>query len=72
MFYGCNLKKIRMDSGMSLKRLAGDLGIHTNTLLRLEKGEYNPKINTLAKIAKHFGMSVDDLFLKDWRDKIAS
>jgi transcriptional regulator with XRE-family HTH domain len=64
LFYGDHLRKVRMESGLTLKKLSEGSGVHIRTLLRLEASIGNPKIDTLADIAKYFGMTVDDLFLK--------
>jgi DNA-binding XRE family transcriptional regulator len=71
VFYGCNLRKMRIDSGLTLKRLNELSGVHVQTLMRLEKGDCNPRVNTLAKIAKQFEMTVDELFLRNSVDEIA-
>lgn len=65
MYHGANLKKARTDFGLSLRKLSAESGVHAKTLARLEKGEGNPKINTLAAIARYFDMTIDELFIKN-------
>jgi transcriptional regulator with XRE-family HTH domain len=68
MYHGDNLKKTRLELGLTQKKLSEGSGLHIRTLIRLEKSEGNPKIKTLAAVAKYFKMSVDELFLKTLND----
>ena len=72
MFSGNTLRKTRLDLGLTLKKLEDKSGVTVRTLVRLEAGIGNPKINTLATIAKQLGMTVDELFLRNPEDEIAS
>lgn len=72
MYYGCNLRKVRLGRGLTLKKLSQKSGVCERTLSRLELSLGDPKISTLDSVAKFLEMTVDDLFLKDWRDEIAS
>lgn len=57
-----NLKKYREQKGLSQDRLAKLADIANNTIIKIEQGEnQNPTLDTLKKIAKAFGVSVDDL-----------
>lgn len=57
-----NLKKFREQKGLSQDRLAKLADIANNTIIKIEQGEnQNPTLDTLKKIAKAFGVSVDDL-----------
>jgi transcriptional regulator with XRE-family HTH domain len=69
MYYGKNLRELRTTSGLTLKQLGKGAGVHVRTLNRLEKGEGNPKINTLTAVANYFKMTVDELFLKIQENK---
>ena len=57
-----NIKKLREAKGLSQEKLARLADIANNTLIKMESGENkNPTLDTLKKVAKAFGVSVDDL-----------
>ena len=48
--------------GLSQEKLARLADVANNTLIKMESGENkNPTLDTLKKVAKAFGVSVDDL-----------
>lgn len=57
-----NLKKLRAKKGLSLEKTARLADVSMNTIVKVENGKNtNPKIETLSKIAKVFGVTVDYL-----------
>ena len=57
-----NLKKIRNKKGWSQERLAREAGISYHTLIKIEQDRIkNPKLETLIKLAKALGVSIDKL-----------
>ncbi len=57
-----NIKKLRETKGLSQEKLARLADVANNTLIKMESGEnQNPTLVTLKKVAKAFGVSVDDL-----------
>ena len=57
-----NIKRLREAKGLSQEKLARLADIANNTLIKMESGEnQNPTLVTLKKVAKAFGVSVDDL-----------
>jgi transcriptional regulator with XRE-family HTH domain len=57
-----NLKKIRAKRGYSLERVARLADLSLNTIVKVENGvNKNPTIETLTKIAKALGVSIEDL-----------
>jgi len=57
-----NIKKLRETKGLSQEKLARLADVANNTLIKMESGEnQNPTLNSLKKVAKAFGVSVDDL-----------
>ena len=57
-----NLKKLRNKKGWTQERLAREAGISYNTLIKIERGGIrNPKLETLIKLAKALGVSLDRL-----------
>ena len=49
--------------------LARDLGVTRQTVLAIEKGKYDPSLLLAYKIAKYFGVPIDEIFLLDSLDK---
>jgi len=57
-----NIKKLREAKGLSQEKLARLADVANNTLIKMESGEnQNPTLDTLKKVAKAFGVSVDNL-----------
>jgi len=57
-----NLKKLRNKKGWSQERLAREADISYQTLIKIEQERIkNPKLQTLVKLAKALGVSLDDL-----------
>ncbi len=57
-----NIKKLREVKGLSQEKLARLADVANNTLIKMESGEnQNPTLDTLKKVAKALGVSVDDL-----------
>ena len=57
-----NLKKLRQKKGWSQEKLAKEADISYNTLIKIERGRIkNPKLETLIKLAKALGVSIDEL-----------
>ena len=58
-----NLETIRKKSGMSQEELAQALEVSRQTIGSLENGRYNPSILLAFKIARLFGMKIEDIFI---------
>lgn len=56
------LKEYRARTGMKQGDLAELVGVRRETIIRLEKGLYNPSLKLAMDIAKVFGTTVEDLF----------
>lgn len=63
MFY-YNLTKLCKQKGISLSTLIKDLNMSTGNLSKWKSGKV-PKMNTIMKISKYFGVSVDYFFTSD-------
>lgn len=57
------LEEIRKKHGMNQEDLADALEVSRQTIGSLENGRYNPSIILAFKIAKHFNMSIEDIFI---------
>jgi len=57
-----NLRKIREKKGLSQERLARLADVANNTVIKIEAGKnQNPTLDTLQKLSRALGVSVDDL-----------
>ena len=57
-----NIKKYRNKLGVSQDKLSKLADVTYNTIIKIESGaNINPTIETLSKIAKALGVSLDDL-----------
>ena len=57
-----NMERLRKQKGLSQEKLARSADVANNTIIKMESGENkNPTLETLRKVAKAFGVSVDDL-----------
>lgn len=57
------LEQLRKQRGISQKELADALKVSRQTVGSLENGRYNPSILLAFKIARYFGMAIEDIFL---------
>ena len=55
------LRELRLERNMSQQRLAMELSMTQNTISRYEKGEREPGIKELIRIADYFNVSLDYL-----------
>jgi len=59
---GKTIRKYRQGKEMSQEALARAADLSLPTIVKIESGETpNPSIDTVQKIAKAFGVSIDDL-----------
>lgn len=55
------IKELRLEKGLSQRKLAEETGISQQSLSFYEKGDRNPKIETWQRLADYFGVSVSYL-----------
>jgi putative transcriptional regulator len=58
-----NLEAIRKSRGIKQEELADLLAVSRQTIGSLENGRYNPSIILAFKLAKFFGMSIEEIFI---------
>ena len=56
------IEAIRNERGIRQDELAKALGVSRQTISSLENGRYNPSITLAYKIAKLFGMTIEEVF----------
>ena len=57
------IENIRKEQGILQDEMAKALGVSRQTISSLENGRYNPSIMLAYKIAKYFGMPIEDVFI---------
>ena len=45
------------------EELANTVGVSRQTIISIEKGKYNPSITLAFKIARHYGKSIEEIFI---------
>lgn len=58
---GTKLFKIRTERGETQEHVAEGVGITYVSLSRYENGQRMPKMDILARLAEHYGVTVDEL-----------
>lgn len=57
------LEELRKARGIRQEELADILEVSRQTIGSLENGRYNPSIQLAFKIAKYFGMTIEEIFI---------
>lgn len=57
------LEEIRKERGIRQEELAKALEVSRQTIGSLENGRYNPSILLAFKLARYFGMTIEDIFI---------
>ena len=61
MMIGNNIKKLRMQRGMTQKNLADLLFVSPQAVSRWENNEVEPSIGTITEMAKIFNVTTDEI-----------
>ena len=59
------IEEIRKERGIRQEEFARSMGVSRQTISSLENGRYNPSITLAHKIAKYFGMHIEEVFIFD-------
>ena len=57
------LEQLRKERGIRQEELAAALEVSRQTIGSLENGRYDPSIILAFKIARYFGLSIEDIFI---------
>lgn len=57
------IEEIRKERGIRQDEFAKLLGVSRQTISSLETGRYNPSISLAYKIARYFGMTIEEVFI---------
>ena len=57
------VRELRTKLNMTQEELAAQAGVSRQTIISIESGRYNPSIMLAYKIARHFGLPIEEVFL---------
>lgn len=57
------IKELRAFANLSQEELAEKVGVRRETIVRLEKGAYNPSLKLAIDIARVFNKNVEEVFI---------
>jgi putative transcriptional regulator len=57
------LEDVRKAQNVTQEELAAALEVSRQTICSLENGRYNPSIILAFKVARYFGMSIEEIFI---------
>ena len=64
------LEELRRERGITQEELADAVGVTRQTIISLENGRYNASLLLAHKLARYFGMCIEDIFLFDEEDAL--
>ena len=63
--FTCNLKQYRQQKDMTQEQLANAVGVRRETIMRLEKAQYNPSLKLAIDISRAVGAPIEEIFIFD-------
>jgi putative transcriptional regulator len=60
-----DVRELRTAEGISQADLGVALGVSRQTVIAIERGRYDPSLPLAIKIARYFGLSVEEVFHVD-------
>lgn len=61
--FECRLKKYRQLKDMTQEQLAEKVGVRRETIMRLEKAQYNPSLKLAVAISRAVDAPIEELFV---------
>lgn len=61
--FECRLKKYRLLKDLTQEQLAAQVGVRRETIMRLEKAQYNPSLKLAIDIAKVIEAPIEEIFV---------
>ena len=61
--FTCNLKLYRQRKGLTQEQLAARVGVRRETIMRLEKAQYNPSLKLAVDIARAVEAHIEEIFI---------
>lgn len=64
--FECRLKKYRLLKDLTQEQLAAQVGVRRETIMRLEKAQYNPSLKLAIDIARVVEAPIEEIFVFKW------
>lgn len=61
--FECRLKKYRQLKELTQEQLAEKVGVRRETIMRLEKAQYNPSLKLAIAIARAVDAPIEEIFI---------
>ncbi len=61
--FECRLKKYRLLKDLTQEQLAAQVGVRRETIMRLEKAQYNPSLKLAINIARVVEAPIEEIFV---------
>ena len=61
--FECRLKKYRQQKDLTQEQLAGKVGVRRETIMRLEKAQYNPSLKLAVDVARAVDAPIEEIFI---------
>lgn len=61
--FECRLKKYRLLKEMTQEQLAEMVGVRRETIMRLEKAQYNPSLKLAVDISRAVEAPIEEIFI---------
>jgi len=62
------IKELRARFNLTQEQLAKKVGVRRETIVFLEKGEYNPSLKLAAKVARVLNSTIEEIFIMEDSD----
>ena len=62
------LEELRAQKGLTQQELADQVAVSRQTIISLENGRYNPSILLAFRLARVFGLSIEEIFIDEERN----
>lgn len=59
----CHLKVYRQRKGLTQEQLAQQVGVRRETIMRLEKAQYNPSLKLAVDISRAVEAPIEEIFV---------
>ena len=61
--FECRLKKYRQLKDLTQEQLTAQVGVRRETVMRLEKAQYNPSLKLAVDISRAVGAPIEEIFV---------
>ncbi len=61
--FECRLKQYRQLKNMTQEQLANQVGVRRETIMRLEKAQYNPSLKLAIDISRAVKAPIEEIFI---------